>query len=105
MVTAFFLFMTSIAKELTPSEIADMQYSKTRCHVCNFPAGKHRNNFTGEIVRVFFYKAAGGKYVCNLCVESERGHRVAKWDKKSRKALKQALKGGIYAEKEVENKV
>lgn len=84
--------MTSIT--LSEREKAERQFSQTRCFTCQFPAGKVTNKITGEVVRVFFYKAAGGKYVCNRCVESGRGIRVAKWDKKSRKAMKKLMKGG-----------
>lgn len=80
--------MTTILKEKT----ADDQFSTTRCCTCGFPAGKMTNKVTGEVARVWFYRAKHG-YVCNLCVESGRAIPVVKMDKKSRKALKRAWEG------------
>lgn len=83
------MVMTTIVKEKDPND----QFSETRCKICNFPAGKFTNKETGETKRVFFYKAKGGGYICNNCVKEGRGVRVIKLDKKSRRAIKFAIRG------------
>ncbi len=70
------------------------RFSKTRCYVCDFPAGKFTNKETGEVTRVWFYKSSGDRYVCNRCVSSGKGIKVAKMGKKERKQFKKMLIGG-----------
>lgn len=89
--------MTSII--LSPQERARIEhealFSKTRCHICKFPSGKIYNRKTGEKRVVFFYKAPRGKYVCNYCVASGKGIRVAKYSRAERKVMKRAKKSWL----------
>ncbi|MEK6882798.1 MAG: hypothetical protein AABY22_24455, partial [Nanoarchaeota archaeon] len=81
--------MTALSRPILPKKT-----NANVCDICKFPSGRYRNNNTGEVRRVsYFRKASDGKYICNVCVEEHRGIPVKKMNKKENKQWKKMKRG------------